>query len=396
MSISIRQLRFSLIWLKSLSPKTPLASLEDAETFKAEFEKAKDPASDSLWSVPWKMGREQSYWEYYLYKYKMGPGRRADKLITKHKAWEGLMPLRLRSLGKLKVVPDPTWLSESPLYVEAYCYPHAVAVIVNLTIREDKGLPVEEVVDRTVNVRSKKWFAADWLTSDKTKSLSLADLATQTLDYVAGKAFGDDKTDWLIDELANPFTIATVIDATGTDPKTKSDEIKESTYGDLNRALDGLCSGSPEWREYGVTANNLLIKKTIVPMPPRTPPPEGHVLRATESGRAVWFPKYFTEHFDGQEKERPVLGSYHRRLTLSTLQVENLITFLQRNQGSFKSGTMTPDLSAKIGWACQILGKLYGARGTYRSYSANEQIETRVSFVNSIRKGMGMKELHRA
>jgi hypothetical protein len=137
------------------------------------------------------------------------------------------------------------------------------------------------------------------------------------------------------------------------------------------------------------------LKKTLVPMPPRTEPPEGHVLRSPDTGRAVWFPKYFTEHFQGQEQDRPVLGSYHRRLTLSSLQVESLITFLQRNQGFFKSGTMDGGLSSRMEWACKILGKLYGARGTYRSFSANEQIETRVDFVNAIRKGLGLKELHR-
>jgi hypothetical protein len=117
-------------------------------------------------------------------------------------------------------------------------------------------------------------------------------------------------------------------------------------------------------------------------------------MRGTQTGRAVWFPKYFAEHFDGNERERPVLGSYHRRLTLLSLQVESLITLLQRGQGFMKSANAPVDLSDRIRWACQLLGQLYGARGTYRSSSAYEQIETRKHFINYIRTGLKMKELY--
>lgn len=395
MPILIRELRFSLIWLQALSTSTPAAAIEDSETFKTEFEKAKDETSNSPWSPPWKLGREQSYWEYYLYKYKKGPTRLANNLITKHTAWENLLPLRLRSLAKIRTSKEVQWLTGLPVYIEAYCYAHAVAVIINLAIKDNQGIPVDELVDRSVQLRLKTWFEVTWPTGKTFSKLSLADVAGQALQHVAGVGFHSDKTQRLVDDYANPFSIATVIDATSTDPFAKYDELKEASYGGFVRALDGLCNGSTDWRLQDASGSNLLLKRTLVPMPPRSQPPPGHVLRATDAGRAVWFPKYFAEHFQGQEKVRPVLGSYHRRLTLSSLQVEGLITFLQRNQGLFKSGKLNVDLQNRMRWACQILGKLYGARGTYRSDSAKEQIETRVSFVNSIRKGFNMQELHK-
>jgi len=381
--------------MKALSPATPAATLEHPDTFKTEFDKAKDEKSNSPWSPPWKLGREQSYWEYYLYQYKVGPKRLAANLITRHMAWENLLPLRLRSLAKLRTSKDVQWLPGMPAYIEAYCYAHAVAVMINLRIKDEKGIPVEELVDRTVRLRLEKWFEGTWSTGNTFSKLALPDIAVKALDHVAAIGFGSDKTEWLLDDYASPFSIATVIDATGTDPFTKYEELKETSYGSLVRALNGLCSGSPNWRLQDISGSDLLLKRKSALLPPGDPPPPGHVLRATENGRAVWFPKFFGEHFQGQERDRPVLGSYHRRLTLSSLQVESLITFLQRNQGFFKSGKMNADLEARMRWACQILGKLYGARGTYRSYSANEQIETRAGFVNSIRKGFKMKELHR-
>ena len=395
MAISIRELRFSLIWLKALTAATPPAKLEDSETFKTEFQKAKAADSNSPWSPPWELGREQSYWEYYFYKYKKGRKRLANKLITRHKAWENLIPLRLRSLAKLKPGTEPDWLKRLPVYLEAYCYSHAVGVIINFTIRDDKGIPVEEMVDRSLRLRMQNWFEATWSTGEKSSNLALSDLAVEALDRVAAVGFKSDNTDWLLDDFASPFSIATVIDATGTDPFADSEQLKESSYGAFVRALDGLCNGSPDWRQQNAAAENLLLKKTLVPLPPRNPPPAGHVLRATETGRAVWFPKYFSEHFQGVEQDRPVLGSYHRRLTLSSLQVESLITFLQRNQGFFKSGKMNADLETRMDLVCQMLGKLYGARGTYRSDSAYGQIATRKDFVNSIRKGFNKGELHR-
>jgi hypothetical protein len=392
MPILIRDLRFSLIWLNALTPATPLAKLENPEAFKTEFDNAKAANSNSPWSPPWKLGREQSYWEYYLYKYKKGPKRLANNFITRHKAWENLLPLRLRTLAKLKTGPEAEAL---PVYIEAYCYSHAVAVIINFRIRDDKGIPVEEMVDRSIRLRMKNWFEAKWSIGDTSSKLALSDVALEGLDRVAEAGFKSDKTDWLLDDFASPFSIATVIDATGTDPFAETENLKESSYGAFVQALDGLCSGSPDWRQQNTAGDNLLLKRTLVPLPPRNPPPAGHVLRATETGRAVWFPKYFTEHFQGLERDRPVLGSYHRRLTLSSLQVESLITFLQRNQGFFKSGKMNADLEARMVWACEILGRLYGARGTYRSGSAYGQIATREGFVNSIRKGFHMDELHR-
>jgi hypothetical protein len=384
-----------LIWLKPLTPATPLAALENPEAFKTEFDKAKAANSSSPWSPPWKLGREQSYWEYYLYKYKKGPKRLANNFITRHKAWENLLPLRLRSLAKLKTGTEADWLKALSIYIEGYCYSHAVAVVINFTIRDDKGIPVEEMVDRSVLLRMKNWFEVKWSTGETSSKLTLSDVADKALEQVAAVGFKSDKTDWLLDDFASPFSIATVIDATGTDPFAETENLKESSYGAFVWALDGLCSGSPDWRQQNTAGDNLLLKRTLVPLPPRNPPPVGHVLRATETGRAVWFPKYFTEHFQGLEQDRPVLGSYHRRLTLSSLQVESLITFLQRNQGFFKSGKMNADLEARMVWACEILGRLYGARGTYRSDSAYGQIITREDFVNSIRKGFNMEGLHR-
>jgi len=395
MAISIRELRFSLIWVKALTPATLPAKLEDSETFKTEFQKAKAANSNSPWSPPWKLGREQSYWEYYLYKYRKGPKRLANNFITRHKAWENLIPLRLRSLAKLKTGAEADWLKRLPVYLEAYCYSHAVGVIINFTIRDDKGIPVEEAIDRSVSLRMKNWFEATWSTGEQSSKLTLSNVAVEALDRVAAVGFKSDKTDWSLDDFASPFSIATVIDATGTDPFAETENLKESSYGAFVGALDGLCTGSPDWRQQNTAAENLLLKRTLVPQPPRNPPPVGHVFRATETGRAVWFPKYFSEHFQGLEQDRPVLGSYHRRLTLSSLQVESLISFLQRNQGFFKSGKMNADLEARMVWACEILGRLYGARGTYRSDSAFGQIATRNDFVNSIRKGFNMGELHR-
>jgi hypothetical protein len=281
--------------------------------------------------------------------------------------WEYLLPLRLRLLGKITTVKQPEWLEKCRVNIEGFRYPHAVAVVVNLAVREDQGIALGEMVDRTVGLRQQeKWFEASWL--------------------------GHGKIDWQADQYASPFAIATVIDATGASPFTEAKNVKEDP--DFYHILDGLCGGSQDWRLEKPFGADLGIKSTVTPSPPVHPPPPGHVLRAVKTGRAIWFPKYFTEHFGGQERERPVLGSYHRRLTLLCLQVESLITLLQRNQGFFKSGKMTDDMADRNAWACQILGQLYGGKGTYRSFSAKRQIETREDFVNSIRQDLKMKKLY--
>jgi hypothetical protein len=395
MTISVRELRFSLIWLKHLSAQAPLTPLEDREMFKAEFEKARDAAQESPWSPPWRLGREQSFWEYYLYKYKDSPRRLAGALINKHKAWENLLPLRLRSFGRIKISQELAWLAGCPVYIEGYRYSHAIAVVINISIRESNGLPVEEVVDRTIRLRQQEnLFKAEWPGAGPASRLSLTELGHTALDRLGSVGQVGEQDDWQPDSFASPFTLATFIDAKGADPFMDPALINEPAYGEFYRALDGLCSGAPEWRLYEPFGENLLLKKTTVPKPPSAPRPPGHIMRGTEAGRAVWFPKYFGEHFHGQERERPVLGSYHRRLTLSSLQVEGLITFLQRGQGFLKSGKMPVDLATRMGWVCQLLGQLYGARGTYRSSSAYEQIDSRKNFINSIRTSLKMNELY--
>ena len=393
MSISIRECRLSLIWLKALSTHTPVTALEDSQTYKAAFEKARDSGSDSLWSPPWKFGREQSFWEYYLYKYKDKPLRVANAVINDNMAWEYLLPLRLRFLGKVTTVKQPEWLRRSSVSIEGYHYPHAVAVVINLTLREDKGMALGEMVDRLVGLRQQeKWFEAAWLGKEKPAPLRLPDIAVGALSQLGKVIYEDGKIEWQNDKYASPLSIATVINATGASPFTEAKDVQEDP--DFYHALDGLCSGSKDWRQEKPFGADLGLKRTATPAPPFNPPPPGHVLRAAGTGRAIWFPKYFSEHFNGQERERPVLGSYHRRLTLLSLQVESLITLLQRTQGYFKEGTMSDDLAERTNWACRILGQLYGGKGTYQSFSAKEQIKTRADLVNTFRKGLQMKELY--
>jgi hypothetical protein len=393
MSISIHECRLSLIWLKALSTHTPVTALEESQTYKSAFEKARDSTSNSLWSPPWKFGREQSFWEYYLYKYKDKPARVANAVIDDNKAWDYLLPMRRRVLGKVTTVTQPEWLRRCSVYIEGYHYPHAVAVVINLTVRENKGMTLGEMVDRTVGLRQQeKWFEAAWVGKEKPAPLRLPEIADGALSQLGKEVYADGKIEWQMDKHASPFTIATVIDAAGASPFTEAKDVKEDP--DFYHVLDGLCGGSQDWRLEKPFGADLRLKSTVTPAPPFNPPPAGHVLRAAGAGRAIWFPRYFKEHFKGQERERPVLGSYHRRLTLLSLQVESLITLLQRSQGYFKSGKMSDDLAERTNWACRILGQLYGGKGTYKSFSAQKQIEIRADLVNTFRKGLNMRELY--
>ena len=154
----------------------------------------------------------------------------------------------------------------------------------------------------------------------------------------------------------------------------------------VHRALEGLCTGSADWRDTPAPAleeQRLETKRG----------PRAHLLLACGNGRVVWFPKAF----EPVQARQTRLGCYHRNLTLLSLQVESLLGLVQLGHHDLatRRAVRSGPLQDIVVLAAQELGRLYGRTAkTYRSASAPAQIDAagRTAVVDAVRRDLSIGE----
>lgn len=326
-------------------------------------------------TVPWVPGTGlfNNFWRLYL----EGP---PDDL-SPARAWKLFVPLRLAivarsakpagSSPRLYVVTDGF---AGRLRLEAYAYPHGVALLstvylagdfdldqaVDAVIEADKALAFQVVVDDRSDVHRYRLP----LLEERLLQLLVARM-TGTASAVAA---------------SDPFLVTTVIRGEGA----QLDEPVED-QGELHRALHGLCSRKR--RVPPPLAELRLDGSTSSP---------SDLLYAPEDERMVWIPSAQA----AGARRQTVLGCYHRNLVQLSLQVGSLLAAAEMGAESLRAhnGIPHPRLHDLARRSVDVLGRLYGKSApTYHSASAPRQIEEhgRAQAVDMVRKFNGLAPLHR-
>jgi hypothetical protein len=396
MVLKIKEIRVSFIWTKSSDADTMLPYLSRQERYFEEFEKAKkatfgntDTSEKSIerhkkyqWLLPWKRKESQRFWQKYLWvSNKIGD----LEYITKERAWERLMPLRIPRIVDIE--------SEEGVRVnmEGFCFPFSVGVVATLVIKPKKPKPIKDMIDH-VHKLIKAQYVAHWYDEKDIpiQPHSLEGLARHLFEKLNKEVIGHKLDNVGIDD---PITIVNVIDVEDFLDVTGQVEVTPE------RMMYGLCSFVQDWAVcpvkdlVGIDGDSEVITKPIVVANGPVDVSSYHLSRryATKRGRAIWEPEYFSDIKNRKSSETTHLrylahGCYLRNLTMTTLQINSLKQVIFRANDCLEEGGMSIFLSDPLQRAIPILHALWrGDKTAYETWLSKYAIENDKNFFTKLK-----------
>ncbi|MBZ5506220.1 MAG: hypothetical protein LAO78_12235 [Acidobacteriia bacterium] len=363
--VVIQSLRLSLIWAELLPDflrsNVPLASpfgpLPRDFLFEKTFETARDGASTNpKFEVPWLRERKQKFWMRYMVQGKLSQ-------VKGSQAWNYLVPLRLDT--GIRVTANGF---KGDVFIDAFYYPFGTAVVISL--RWDPNLALNQITGDVYSVYKNGKFSV----ANGPQQAALEDVVDYIFETMRERALG--KTSESVFRTPEPFSLLTVIQATGVNPNA---DVRKDTP--VMETLEALTS-------WPANPSNLTLPDlNKACLPSKGHSPLGSALFSERRGRAVWIPTLFGVNQPPSQFQAPAqarlsskLGCYHRNLLFASLQIESLGRLLCYTSGLFAQGTRKADLPAGhrdlVENAALQLAKLYkGLRDdTWRSASAQRQI----------------------
>ncbi|HEX6367923.1 MAG TPA: hypothetical protein VF006_03250 [Longimicrobium sp.] len=330
----------SLLWVRTApeahrhKPTPGFAFLRDERRYRNAFESLEGGKSGpEKLGLPWGTSGDR-FWDFYTSR--LRDGNRGQL------AWTHGLPL-LRHAPVALPKPADGGYAASSLYV----YPHGLALV--LTFRMRGPFTLTGVATRARDLR----YGPIRLDSSR---LTPALFASAVLARNGAQVWGPDAA--LSDAAAEPFTICTVIRATGADWKVRVEE-----EGELHRFLDKVAG----WYDRDRAPDAL---ESCRISSPRT---DGHLLYGHRRSRCVWFP----EHFDTGDQRHSLLH-YHRNLTFASMQTESLAQYVCRADDDLRDpGYLSIPQRAYAHHVLQSVDRLNEGRPeyTYRSRSPARQLQ---------------------
>ncbi len=345
--MQINVMRLSLIQFESLagvlntnpSPAIPYGFLLDSGKYQAKVADLKNYGPNEL---AWATGYGKLFWQKYLKK----------ETPTPRDFWDLLVPFKAREEPTLKA-PGLKGYARA----RAYLYPWGIGVLADFGI-EDQMAP-DDAVDRFVAIRNSDQFEITLNGVQQTGPVLV--LLEALRNHVRGLAYGAGIGSGEVSDL---FSVVTVMDATGADPKTPV-----ADQSPLHNNLNGFARLVKNWNglKLDPIAQNTLQTRPTAP---------GSILFGTRRGRAAWFPDSFISEGEAYEDS---LRCYHQNLSAASLQTEALCMLAKHASGLIQAGTASgmwmPNYDQCARRAAGLLGRMVGGVDTYRSHSIPSQIE---------------------
>jgi hypothetical protein len=359
MAVEITEFRLAFIWTQTLlsdnpAGKTgPYAGRGGYETLVGALQRS-DPAQG--FDLPWLRQKPFAHRFWVKYLSAINPGN-----VTTGNLWLHAVPLRATAAPvTLSLPPGLTgWapagaVTESRVTAESFLYPFGLGLIISVTVKG--ALTGGSWIDLACALSHQPIKGVHF--DGEAFEQKLPVLARDSVAKLAARDFGPmaDAPD-----IADPFTIMTVIQGAGVPAEAAPDETARR-YVQAGATLD------PRWstaKLYDlVMGENLIdIKSTASP---------GDVVYAVERGRTIWSPSAFS----APPGPKNSLGCYYRNQVFASLQTEALCrlakAMYQRIQNDRDQPAHLDDL-AKI--ANAILPGMHQGTATYRSKSIQKLID---------------------
>jgi hypothetical protein len=365
--VKVNSVRLSFLWTQTLPSLLEKGTPADSEfafltrgyQYQDKFKAALLSGSSAAgFQVPWMAEKKQQFWMRYLVQGKLNE-------VGAGQAWEMLVPLRTSVDVRLQA----DWFKGTS-FVDAFYYPFGLGLAITFRWGPDQFL--EQMVPQAYLFRKNGKFG---LKPGLPQDLSLEQVADAILTSLRKRALGEGSSAGL--PLPDPFSILTVIQATGGQPEADVTLDKK-----IMKFLEVMTNwpAAPQFLQLPSPADVCLRKKRSAPV--------GSVLYAQERGRAVWFPALFRGETDGstleaaeQSRRSSKLACYHRNLLFGSLQTEAMGRLVHYTAQLFAAGKKPINLPgfhrtvAKN--AALQLAKLYvgDKADTWRSDSPHRQIK---------------------
>jgi hypothetical protein len=375
MSATVDDLHLSFLWtetfdllLREPQPAVPYQRLGRSYSYRALFEEIVQGEGPEGLEPPWQLEFAPKFWRYY--------GERQFGAIPPVQAWSRLVPILVR-------IPFRVTSADvaEPLAVYGYLHPFAVSVEISTRIPGGNaaGLETEAAIALARQLYSGELNVANGNGAPTRRRLN--PLANDALRWLRTMVLGSPEV--VGTGPAAPFSVATFVRISGIDPGKPTDP-----GGPVHRTVEALATWSPDWKKSGLRD----LKGRAAEILSRAPP--GHLLFADKRARVGWLP---SEAFPEDPMNERFM-SYHRHQVSAILQLEAL--------GCFIKGVAQRIAEGKRLWVAEeecarhasgILGRLYGAKDTYRSDSCRLYLEQNdlVGPVNAVRARFGQDKLHR-
>jgi hypothetical protein len=390
MSVSITELRISLVWTQTLpsllmasgSSLSPLDLSRD-DRYSEGLERARwvslSPGSfDTPWpevqgaprlTTPWKTRGENSvepnnFWIYYAHLNDVGQ-------ISSQRAWKLLVPLRINRSARFE-----STAADARCRLEGFVYPFGVAIILGVTLRG--AFDLHQAVRQVADVRQRHSFVSD--NSGAPLPMRLEALGSWAVGRLKSAVLNAAKTEEA--RVAGPFVVTTVVRGAGS--PAELDPLQDVA---LVRTFDDLCKGTVSDPADPVDA-----------APSRMLAAKGggaNLIYRRRDARLVWAPSNFTKEAAKVRK----LGCYHRNLVLASMQAEALlgvVAWAADYVSDRRADELTLHASDMAKNAANVLARLNGrsdrrTTDMYMSSSVAAQIlqDSRREFIEAIRDQFG-------
>ena len=339
-AVQVQEWMMSLLWVRTVpeehrhKPSASFAFLGSELGYRqavAKLDAGEGGAAGLL--LPW--GREgDRFWDLYA------SGAARDTRVRQ--AWPRSVPMLLRDPVKL---PRPAGCRYAKTAL--YLYPHGLAL--ELTFHPSGAFTLDQVATRARELRYGRIKL-------HTGTAAPAHFASDLLARHGADVWGPGAV--LSDAAAEPFTVLTVLKATGAPPN-----VRVEPEGPVHRFLDKAAG----WYDRARAPEAL---ESCRISSPRT---DAHLLYGHRRSRCVWFP----EHFDTTDK-RHSLRHYHRNLTAACMQTESLGQYLCRTADDLRDPGYLSLPQREYAWnVLASVERLAEGRpeNTYRSRSPARQMQ---------------------
>jgi hypothetical protein len=339
-AVQVQEWMMSLLWVRTVPEEhrhtlIPLFRfLRDELRYCQAVKKLDDGEGGAAGLVPpW--GRQgDRFWDLYT------SGAQDDARVRL--AWPRAVPLLLRAPARLPRPRDCRYAKTA-----LYLYPHGLAL--ELTFHPSGAFSLEQVATRARELRYGRIKL-------EAGTAAPAHFASDLLARFGGDVWGPGAV--LSDAAAEPFTVLTVLKATGA-----ASNARVEPEGPVHRFLDKAAG----WYDRDRAPEAL---ESCRISSPRT---DAHLLYGHRRSRCVWFP----EHFETTDK-RHSLRHYHRNLTAACMQTESLGQYLCRTADDLRDPGYLSLPQREYAWnVLDSVDRLAEGRpqNTYRSRSPARQME---------------------
>jgi hypothetical protein len=265
-------------------------------------------------------------------------------------AWRQLLPFHEQLPA---TIANAQWtMLGGRLRADGFSYPHGVSIILHATAKPHS--PMHTVVQALLALRRDTVTLA--INGATPVNGTLDDTATRLLAYVEERIGHQEHN---LAGPAEPFTIATIVSATGDAAKFASDETAQ-------RDANALAV----WPSSMKNMKKPDLEKSEIELGPSFDEEE-HLI-ASDHGRTWWSPSRFRPPNPGVKTQ--YLSQLHRELSNLSMHVQSLAHLLRVLDDDQRE--LAPTLLACRRLAAQLLGRLYGqASRSYQSPSVRRQLE---------------------